>query len=114
MITTNTILQIDITEELTCPHIAATHPSTPNLHNANESRPKSSRQAFFNSLLEQKFELSTTQARDDLRIFQSRFPWKVDYRRSRPKELYRSSLNVRWDNGKPLFEPKQPNSPISE
>ncbi|KAF1003491.1 MAG: hypothetical protein E5299_02476 [Burkholderia gladioli] len=51
MITTNTILQIDITEELTCPHIAATHPSTPNLHKANESRPKSSRQAFFNSLL---------------------------------------------------------------
>ncbi|KAF1010111.1 MAG: hypothetical protein E5299_01758 [Burkholderia gladioli] len=54
MITTNTILQIDITEELTCPHIAATHPSTPNLHKANESRPKSSRQAFFNSLLKSR------------------------------------------------------------
>ncbi|KAF1003278.1 MAG: hypothetical protein E5299_02500 [Burkholderia gladioli] len=54
MITTNTILQIDITEELTCPHIAATHPSTPNLDKANESRPKSSRQAFFNSLLDRQ------------------------------------------------------------
>ncbi|KAF1003171.1 MAG: hypothetical protein E5299_02517 [Burkholderia gladioli] len=64
MITTNTILQIDITEELTCPHIAATHPSTPNLHKANESRPKSSRQAFFNSLLKPHLDIHSADSRN--------------------------------------------------
>lgn len=52
MITTNTILQIETAEEFNRPHIAAAHPSTPNLDKASESRPKSLRQGrLFNYLL---------------------------------------------------------------
>jgi hypothetical protein len=47
MIATNTIFQIDIAKEFTRPHIAAAHPSTPNLDKANESRPRSSGQTLF-------------------------------------------------------------------
>lgn len=65
--------------------------------------------------LEQKFELSRTQARNDLSLFRSRYLWKVDHSRSSSLELFRAShMNVRWDDGKPFLEPKAATPRVSE